>query len=259
MVDPDIAQGQSLLGTLEEISRLVVSHAGDPSETLTNIARLLQERFTSDVCSVYLLDADRRHLVLSATIGLQPSSVGRVRMRMDEGLVGLVAERLSPLVVADATRHERFKYFPDAGEDLYHSFLGVPMLDRGLLVGVVVVQTIESRAFTPDEVRMVSAAAAQFAPIVGDARVMHEARMQAERLRVVQVTMRTVQDVVNNCLNQLQLLRMSAEGHVPDESLVLFDSAIQDATAKLRAMADVKTFTEKRMAIGPGLDFEPTT
>jgi signal transduction protein with GAF and PtsI domain len=128
-------------------------------------------------------------------------------------------------------------------------------VDRGLLVGVVVVQTIESRAFTSDEVRMVSAAAGQFAPIVGDARMTHEALLQAERLRVVQVTMRTVQDVVNNCLNQLQLLRISAEGHVPEESLQLFDEAIHDASAKLRAMADVKTFTEKRMAVGPGLDF----
>lgn len=245
----------SLLGTLEEISRLVVSHTGDPGETLTNIARLIQQRFRSDVCSVYLLDADRLHLVLAATIGLEPASVGRVRMRMDEGLVGLVAQQLAPQVVADATRHPRFKYFPEAGEDLYHAFLGVPMLDRGLLVGVVVVQTIETRAFTPDEVRMISTAAAQLAPIVGDARMMHEAQLQAERLRVVQVTMRTVQDVVNNCLNQLQMLRLSAEGHVPEESLVQFDNAIQDAAAKLRAMADVKAFTEKRMAAGPGLDF----
>jgi hypothetical protein len=68
--------------------------------------------------------------------------------------------------------------------------------------------------------------------------------------------MRTVQDVVNNCLNQLQLLRFSAEGHVPEESLVLFDEAIREASAKLRAIADIKTFTEKRMAVGPGLDFD---
>jgi len=258
MAESGVEHELSLLGTLEEISRLVVSHTGDPRETLTNIARLIQQRFRSDVCSVYLLDPDRRHLVLSATIGLEPGSVGRVRMRMDEGLVGLVAEQLAPQVVADATRHPRFKYFPEAGEDLYHSFLGVPMLDRGLLVGVVVVQTIEARAFTPDEVRMASTAAAQLAPIVGDARIIYETRLQAERLRVVQVTMRTVQDVVNNCLNQLQLLRLSAEGHVDEESLVLFDQAIHDASAKLRAMADVKTFTEKQMAIGPGLDFDQT-
>jgi signal transduction protein with GAF and PtsI domain len=257
MANTGIEQQPSLLGTLEEISRLVVSHTGDPTETLTNIARAIQQQFRSDVCSVYLLDPDRRHLVLSATIGLEPSSIGRVRMRMDEGLVGLTAEQLAPLVVADATRHPRFKYFAEANEDVYHSFLGVPMLDRGLLVGVVVVQTVEARAFSGDEVRMVATAAGQFAPIVGDARLTHEAQLQAERLRVVQVTMRTVQDIVNNCLNQLQLLRLTAEGHVPEESLVLFDQAIHEASAKLRAIADVKSFTEKQMAVGPGLDFGP--
>jgi signal transduction protein with GAF and PtsI domain len=256
MVESGAADELSLLGTLEEISRLVVSHTGDPAETLTNIARLIQQRFRSEVCSVYLLDADRLHLILSATIGLQPSSVGKVRMRMDEGLVGLVAQQLSPQVVADATSHPRFKYFPEAGEDLYRSFLGVPMIDRGLLVGVMVVQTVEARAFAPDEVRLVAAAAGHLAPIVSDARMVHEAQMQAERLRVVRVTMRTVQDIVNNCLNQLQLLRLNAEGHVAEESLVQFDEAIHEASAKLRAMADAKTFTEKQMAIGTGLDFD---
>jgi signal transduction protein with GAF and PtsI domain len=253
MANTGIEQQQSLLGTLEAISRLVVSHTGDPSETLTNIARAIQRQFRSDVCSVYLLDADRRHLELSATIGLEPSSVGRVRMRMDEGLVGLTAEQLSPLVVADATRHPRFKYFAEANEDVYHSFLGVPMLDRGLLVGVVVVQTIDARAFTDDEVRMVTTAAGQFAPIVGDARLKHEAQLQAERLRVVQVTMRTVQDIVNNCLNQLQLLRIEAEGKVPDESLVLFDDAIRVASDKLTALGNIHEFTEHHMAVGSGL------
>ncbi len=246
----------SLLGTLEEISRLVVSHFGDPAETLTNIARLIQRRFKSDVCSVYLLEPDRLHLVLAATIGLQPSSVGRVRMHLNEGLVGLVAERLKPQVVADATVHPRFKYFPEAGEDVYRSFLGVPMMDRGLLLGVLVVQTIESRDFSRDEVRMVSTAAGQLAPIVSDARVVHEAHLQTERLRVVQVTMRTVQDIVNNCLNQLQLLRHAAEGHVPDESVILFDEAIRDASEKLRALGDMEVFAEKRMETGSGLDVD---
>lgn len=254
MNEPGTGNQRSLLGTLEQISRLVVSHTGDPSETLTNIARLIQQRFQSDVCSVYLLEADRIHLVLSATIGLQPSSVGKVRMRLNEGLVGLVAEQLTPHVVADATTHPSFKYFPEAGEDLYHSFLGVPMVERGLLVGVMVVQTIEAREFSPDEVHMIATAAAQLAPIVSDARVVHEVQLQAERLRVVQVTMRTVQDIVNNCLNQLQLLRLTAEGLVPEESLLLFDAAIQDASVKLTALADMKTFAEKDMAIGLGLD-----
>ena len=143
----------SLLWTLEEISRLV-SHSGNPAETLDNVVTLIQKRFGTDVCSVYLLEPDRSTLVLAATIGLRRESVGRVRMRLDEGLAGLVGEQLKPLVVEDATRHPRFKYFPDSGEDPYHSFLGVPLIDRGLLQGVLIVQTKEPRVFAEEARRL---------------------------------------------------------------------------------------------------------
>ena len=99
-----------------------------------------------------------------------PRVSGRVRMRLSEGLAGLVGEQLRPQVVEDATRHPRFKYFSEAGEDPYHSFLGVPLIDRGLLQGVLVVQTIEPRAFTADAVRMLNMAGAQLASIVSQAR-----------------------------------------------------------------------------------------
>ena len=75
----------SLLLTLEEISRLA-SQDGAPAATLGNIVRLIQDRFQTDVCSVYLLEPDRTRLVLAATVGLSPGSVGRVRMRLTEGL-----------------------------------------------------------------------------------------------------------------------------------------------------------------------------
>jgi hypothetical protein len=101
---------------------------------------------------------------------------------------------------------------------------------------------------------MVATAAAQLAPLVSDARAAREELLQAERLRAVHVTMRTVQDIMNNCLNQLQVLRIEAEGHVPEESLAAFDEAIQSASAKLRALGNLEVFAEKEMAIGTGLD-----
>ncbi len=164
-------QRDSLLWTLEEISHLV-SNSGQPDETLRNIVQLIQRTFETDVCSVYLLEPDRSTLVLAATVGLSPDSVGRVRMRMSEGLAGLVGEKLAPLVVEDATTHPRFKYFREAGEDPYHSFLGVPLVDKGLLQGVLVVQTVEPRAFSADAVRMLSMAGAQLASIVSQARTL---------------------------------------------------------------------------------------
>jgi signal transduction protein with GAF and PtsI domain len=67
----------SLLWTLEEIGR-VISQSGNPTETLTNIVQLIQRRFETDVCSVYLPEPDRANLVLAATIGLQRESIGRM-------------------------------------------------------------------------------------------------------------------------------------------------------------------------------------
>src|SRR4029079_14605384 len=131
-------------------------------------------RFETDVCSVYLLEPDRANQVLAATIGLRPESIGRVRMRLTEGLAGLLPEQLCPQSLADATLHPRFKYFREAGEDPYRSFLGVPVIDRGLLQGVLVVQTTEPRVFSPDSVRMLVMAGAQLAPIVAEARTREQ-------------------------------------------------------------------------------------
>ena len=159
--------------TLEEIGR-VPSLKGQPAETLANIVRLIQERFETDVCSVYLIEPDRANLVLAATIGLRPESVGRVRMALSEGLAGLVAEELRPIMVEDATKHPRYKYFREAGEDRYHSFLGVPLIDQGMIQGVLVVQTAELRNFSREEAAMLAATASQLGPIVSEARTLEK-------------------------------------------------------------------------------------
>jgi phosphotransferase system, enzyme I, PtsP len=163
----------SLLLTLEEISQLV-AHSHHSSETLTNIVRLIQGRFHTAVCSVYFHVPDRSELVLGATVGLKPEAIGRVRMRLDEGLTGLVAQQMAPVTVADAFAHPRFKYFLEAGEDPYHSFLGVPLVEGGTLQGVLVVQTREPRQFSPSEVRTLVTVAAQLATLVGDALLLDQ-------------------------------------------------------------------------------------
>jgi phosphotransferase system enzyme I (PtsP) len=161
----------ALLLTLEEISQLV-AHSHNLHETLGNIVHLIQSRFHSDVCSVYLLEPDRGEVVLGATVGLRPDSVGRVRMRLDQGLTGLVAEQMAPVAVSDAFEHPRFQYFPEAGEDPYHSFLGVPLVEGGELQGVLVVQTVAPRTYSANETRLLVAVAAQLAPLVSGARLM---------------------------------------------------------------------------------------
>src|SRR6266581_1296565 len=144
--------------TLEDIRNLT-SEAGKPAETLMNVVALIATRFQTNVCSAYLLEPDRATLVLAATLGLRPQCIGTLRMHLHEGLAGLVAEQVRPVAVEQVRNHPRFKYFPEAGEDAYQSFLGVPLIDRGVLQGVLVVQTVVARAFRDDEVRMLVEAA----------------------------------------------------------------------------------------------------
>src|SRR6202451_4339917 len=157
--------------TLEEIANLAAAE-GQPAETLMNVVALIAKRFETEVCSAYLLEPDRANLVLAATVGLRRECIGNLRMAINEGLAGLVAEQVRPVAVEQAHSHPRFKYFREAGEDDYQSFLGVPLIDRGVLQGVLVVQTVEPRLFLEEEIRMLAEAAAQVAPVVSEARTL---------------------------------------------------------------------------------------
>jgi starch phosphorylase len=157
--------------TLEEIANLAAAE-GQPAETLMNVVALIAKRFQTEVCSAYLLEPDRANLVLAATVGLRRECIGNLRMAIHEGLAGLVAEQMNPVAVEQAHTHPRFKYFREAGEDAYQSFLGVPLIDRGVLQGVLVVQTTEPRVFHEDEIHMLTRAAAQVAPVVSEARTL---------------------------------------------------------------------------------------
>jgi len=157
--------------TLEEIKDLA-KESGKPAEILMNVVALIAKRFETDVCSAYLLEPDRANLVLAATVGLRPQCIGTLRMAIQEGLTGLVAEQVRPVAVEEVKTHPRFKYFSESGEEAYQSFLGVPLIDRGVLQGVLVVQTVEARAFREEEIRMLVEAAAQVAPVVSEARTL---------------------------------------------------------------------------------------
>jgi starch phosphorylase len=165
------AMDANLVLTLDEITSLT-QDGGKPSDTLMNVVALIASRFRTDVCSAYLLEPDRSNLVLAASLGLHAHCIGALRMPLHEGLAGLVAEQCRPVAVDDASRHPRYKYFKESGEEEYRSFLGVPLIDRGILQGVIVVQTKEPRIFRDNEIRMLAEAAGQLAPVVSEARTL---------------------------------------------------------------------------------------
>ena len=105
----------------------------------------------AEVCSVYFNRAGEM-LELFATVGLAREAVHQTRMRVGEGLVGTIAAQGKVINTADAQSHPNFRYFPETGEEIYHSFLGVPILRAGRVVGVLTVQNRARRAYAEDEI-----------------------------------------------------------------------------------------------------------
>jgi phosphotransferase system enzyme I (PtsP) len=169
------------LRLLEEIGT-VVTHSLDLRRSAQGIVETIAEHMGMEVCSIYVLDPQSARLRLWATTGLDPDSVGKVSMSVDEGLTGIVVQKLEPVMAIDALIHPRYKYFPETGEERYHSFLGVPVVDRGEPVGVLVVQTSRRRRFTLAEIRLLKAIAVPVSGILAQVRLRDSlAVKEAER------------------------------------------------------------------------------
>jgi phosphotransferase system, enzyme I, PtsP len=145
--------------------RDVMVQDADTQTRLDRIVAQIGTTMVADVCSIYLKRADGS-LELYATEGLKRDAVHATRLKAGEGLVGLVAEGIEPVSLADAPRNPRFSYRPETGEDPFQSFLGVPVLRGGRVVGVLVVQNRYARSYDDDEIEALQLIATVLAEIV---------------------------------------------------------------------------------------------
>jgi phosphotransferase system, enzyme I, PtsP len=181
------------LRLLEDIGA-IIAHSSDLQASAQRIVETIAEHLGMEVCSVYVYEPATRVLTLWATTGLDASSVGRVTMAVDEGLTGMVVERLEPVMAIDALAHPRYKYFPETGEERYHSFLGVPVVDQRQPLGVLIVQTSRRRRFMRDEVRLLKAIAVPVAGILAQTRLRAHLQTTEEERRSYQQRMDAAMD-----------------------------------------------------------------
>jgi phosphotransferase system enzyme I (PtsP) len=161
----------NMLCDLSDLSALVAG-SDDIDTFLQRTVELVADHLKTPVCSVYLYEEAGNELVLRATRGLNPESVGRVRMPPGEGLVGNVLASRRPLREGQASRNPAFKYFPETGELPYESFLAVPILKGVVDIGVLVVQHTQSDYFEPTDATALRATGAQLAAALENARLL---------------------------------------------------------------------------------------
>nr|WP_295468255.1 phosphoenolpyruvate--protein phosphotransferase [Mesorhizobium sp.] len=159
---PDHVPGpRALLRRLREL----MAEALDPQVRLDRIVREIAKNMVAEVCSLYVLRADSV-LELYATEGLNPGSVHLAQLRLGQGLVGTIAASARALNLSDAQNHPAFAYLPETGEEIYNSFLGVPVLRAGRTLGVLVVQNKTKRTYRDDEVEALETIAMVIAEMI---------------------------------------------------------------------------------------------
>jgi len=171
--------GQSMTGTFSAgdlrrmLSRLrdVMAGVGAVQGRLDKVVALIAQDLRADVCSCYVMRAGEV-LELFATYGLSQKAVHLTRLRVGEGLVGEIAAHARPVALADAWSHPQFVYRPETGEDFFRSLMGVPMIQAGRVIGVLVVQTKDERPFNDWEVETLETVAMVIAELMAATQVV---------------------------------------------------------------------------------------
>jgi phosphotransferase system enzyme I (PtsP) len=160
--------------------RGIMAGSASAQERLDRIVRIIAAEMVAEVCSAYVMRAGEV-LELFATEGLRPEAVHRTRLRVGEGLVGLIAATARPLALADAQSHPDFAYRPETGEEVYHSLMGVPILRSGRVGGVLVVQNRTPRHYAEDEIEVLQTIAMIVAELAASGELVNPLEMAQSR------------------------------------------------------------------------------
>ncbi len=151
-----------------------VANARHFKDALQIMVKRVARAMNTESCSIFLLDRKHGEYVLTATQGLNPQAVGKIRIPMNQGLVGLVGEREEPINIDDASKHPRFLSMPEVKEESFNAFLGSPIIYHRQVLGVLIAQQSEARRYDESEEAFLATLATQLAAIVAHAEATGE-------------------------------------------------------------------------------------
>ncbi|MEQ8402444.1 MAG: phosphoenolpyruvate--protein phosphotransferase [Roseitalea porphyridii] len=156
---------------LLRLLRDLMKGSGTSQSRLDKVVDLIAQDIVAEVCSIYVMRSGD-FLELYATKGLKPAAVHKTRIRVNQGLVGLIAAQARPVALATAQAHPNFAYFPETGEEVYQSLMGVPIMRGGRVLGVLVVQNRTQRNYTEEEVEALETVAMVLAELLAGDRLL---------------------------------------------------------------------------------------
>ena len=249
--------GGSISGTRRLLRRLrdIMAGSGTPQERLDRIVRVVAAEMVAEVCSAYVMRAGEV-LELFATEGLRPEAVHRTRLRLGEGLVGVIAATARPLALADAQSHPDFAYRPETGEEIYHSLMGVPILRGGRVLGVLVVQNRSLRHYTEDEIEVLQTIAMVVAELAATGELVNPLEIAQSQgagllpLRLLGIRLNGGQAIGPAVFHEPRVLIRQLVAEDVDGEL----ERLRHAVAAMRSAIDELVATSRGLGIGEHRD-----
>jgi phosphotransferase system enzyme I (PtsP) len=239
--------------------RETMAATGTAQQRLDRIVRLIATEMVAEVCSAYVMRAGEV-LELFATEGLRPEAVHRTRLRVGEGLVGVIAATARPLALSDAQAHPDFAYRPETGEEIFHSLMGVPILRGEHVLGVLVVQNRTLRRYTDDEVEVLQTIAMVVAELVASGELVNPleiARSQAGTLlpaRLVGIQLNSGLAAGPAVLHESKIVIRQIVAEDPAAEIVRLETAL----TSMRAAIDDLVAASRRLGAGEHRDILET-
>ncbi|MBI2916116.1 MAG: GAF domain-containing protein [Elusimicrobia bacterium] len=186
------------LSTKKELDLLhkithILSNTIELPDLLHQIARLIVSVMETDSCLIYLYDDHKEVLILSGSHNPHSESIGKIKMKLGEGITGWVGNHKKSVVIPQkAYQDSRFKYFSTLPEDRYESFLSVPLLRKSLLVGVIDLQTKKPRQYRDSEIELLTTISKLVAGSIENARLYSETKAWAKQIETLSQVSRLV-------------------------------------------------------------------
>lgn len=178
-----LEQKERELEVIYQVAEMITSL--DLAEVLREIVKVATELTNADSCLIYLLEHKTDTLILRASKNTHPDVLGKIKLRMGEGITGWVAKEQKPVAISEnAGEDPRFKFFANLPEDSYQAFLSVPILNKRGIVGVINIQHKEKHIYSDDDVNLLAAVGKIVGGAVENAMLVAEALELRETLEL---------------------------------------------------------------------------
>jgi len=240
-----IAEKNLEADALREIGQAIGSML-NVDEMLRKVADIVVKVTGTDLCLIYLLDDSAKELVLRGTSGQTKDVVGKIRLKIGEGITGWVAQKGTHVVLSrEAWRDERFKPVPSLLQDRYQSMLSVPLRGADGLVGVINVRTNPPHEYTKIQVSLLDSIARQVGGAVANYDQYRKVEQRASRLSTLSEISRTItSDLYLEEILQL-IVAMTAESmNFKICSIMLLDESKEELVIKA-TQSKSRAYTKK--------------